>query len=53
VSSRPNIQPEGEDPVDEDTEDEGRSDREEEILTLQRHPTGDPDEARMEGEGEG
>jgi hypothetical protein len=52
VSSRPHIQPEEEDPVNESAEDEGRSVRERERQALQQHTTSDPDEARMEGEGE-
>jgi hypothetical protein len=37
--------------VDEGAEDEGRSGREGERQALQRHPTDNPDEARVEGEG--
>jgi hypothetical protein len=39
--------------MDAGTEDEGITGREGERRTLQRHPAGDPNEARMEGEGGG
>jgi hypothetical protein len=53
VSSRPHAQLEEEDPMDEGTEDEGRSGREGERWALQRHPAGDPYEARVESKVEG
>jgi hypothetical protein len=53
VSSRPHARPEEEDPADEGIEDEGRGDREGKRLVLQHHPTSDPDEAKVESEGEG
>jgi hypothetical protein len=53
VSSIPHAQPEEEDLVDEGVKDEGRSGREGERHTHQRHTTSDPDEIRVDGEGEG
>jgi hypothetical protein len=53
VSSRPHTQLEEEDPTDEGAEDEGRGGREGKRRVLQHHLTSDPDEARVEGEGEG
>jgi hypothetical protein len=49
VSSRPNAQPEEQDPVDEGAEDEGRSGREGERQILQHHSAADLDEAGMGG----
>jgi hypothetical protein len=52
VSSRPHTQPEEEDLADEGAKDGGRSGREGERRALQRQTIGDPDETRIEGEGE-
>jgi hypothetical protein len=52
VSSRTHGQPKDEDPVVEGAKAEGRIGRKGEGQTLQCHPTDDPDEARVEGEGE-
>jgi hypothetical protein len=39
--------------ADEGAKDEGRGSREGKRRVLQHHPTSDPDEAIVEGEGEG
>jgi hypothetical protein len=49
----PHSQPEEEDPVDEGSEDEGRSGQEGERRILQHHLANDPNKVGMEGEGEG
>jgi hypothetical protein len=53
VSSRTHVKPEEEDPADEGAKDEGRSSQEGERRVLQHYPASDPDEARLEGQGEG
>jgi hypothetical protein len=53
VSSMPHTQPEEEDLADEGIKDKGRGGREGKRRVLQHHPASDPNEARVEGEGEG
>jgi hypothetical protein len=53
VLSSAHARPEKEDPADEGIEDKGRSDQERKGRALQQRPTSDPNEAGVEGEGEG
>jgi hypothetical protein len=52
VFFRTHAQPEEEDPTYEGTEVEGRSGREAKRWALQHYSADDPDEVRMEGEGQ-
>jgi hypothetical protein len=53
VTSRTHIQPKNKDLANEDAKDEGRSGRQGERRVLQHHLASDPDEAGVEGEGDG